>query len=197
MNSLGNDVVDIKWSPKYGDLYFEKLYSYAFLASEKKMVDGFSLANGAHLLWSIKESCYKSAVKSGIMDRFKPKDFEIVQLAEIKAVVYCIINHNGRQYKSESKTTSAEAIHTISLSIDKDFKKVITRSDVIKSTDYASQSMSVRDMAQGYLSEYYSESVSFSKNERGIPLVEIGGLPTQIDISFSHDQQKVGFALNL
>ena len=197
MNSLGNDVVDLSWSPKHGDLYFKKLQSYAFTTSEKKIATGLSFADGARLLWSIKESCYKSAVKCGSTDRFKPKDFEIVQFEATDAAIFCIVNHNGQQYKSESKTISTDVIHTVSLSIDENFKEVITQSRVIKSIDYSSQSTSVRDMAKEYLSGYYSESISFSKNEWGIPIVEMDGLPTAIDISFSHDQQKVGFALNL
>lgn len=191
---LGNDIVDLQWSPKHRALYFQRLKSYAFSSPELSCLPCESFNEGLRLLWSVKEACYKSAMKNGCSDRFIPQDFVVESIVKNEKLTCCTISHSGEHYKSQSYSNS-DHIHSVAIPIKMDFEDVIVGSTVIDSTDYESQSRSVRDLTSNRLSTFYSGEISYRKDERGIPYVHVEGSRTEIDISFSHDQNVVGFAL--
>ncbi len=194
MIALGNDVIDLCWSPKHGASYFNRLKSYAFSAPELQMVSDYSLNYGTRLLWSIKESCYKSVIKNGFVGRFVPKDINIESIEFSKDLVKCTICHDSVKYHSHSFVNSKQ-IHTVSLPIHENFNSVVTGTAIIESNNYSSQTKEVRKLANECLSMYHSGTIAFCKNENGIPFVKIDGLRSEVEINFSHDENIVAFAL--
>ena len=192
---LGNDIVDLQWSPRHGASYFEKLKSYAFSSSELNLLScNDSYNKELRLLWSVKESCYKSAMKNGCSDRFIPRHFVIDSIKKNDQLTTCTASHSGTLYKSRSYA-NAKYTHTVALPADVTFDEVVVRSSVIELAEYKYQSRRVRELASNHLATVLTGDVDFGKNEQGIPFVNLEGSLTEIDVSFSHDKNVVGFAL--
>ncbi|MCP4458697.1 MAG: 4'-phosphopantetheinyl transferase superfamily protein [Cytophagales bacterium] len=195
MIALGNDVVDLSWSPKNGQAYFIKLASFAFSECEYyHFANRISINDRIMMLWSIKEASYKSAVKLGLADRFNPKDFVIREIEMIKGLIYSKIQRAdtilvGRTVMEHDK------IHTITIHEDCEFSEVRFNDEWITSSDYSEQHVAVRDLVKkdGYCQDM--DTISFSKNKEGIPFVLNNGELLKVDISFSHHGNLVGYGM--
>ncbi len=79
MIALGNDVVDLNYS-RTSPKYLEKLKRLSLSPKEYASID-HSGELMPWILWSLKESAYKSFVKLGYRSRFNPKSIEVVSLS--------------------------------------------------------------------------------------------------------------------
>jgi len=194
MIALGNDVVDLNWHPKNGIRYFDRLASYAFTSTEHgKLSKYISTTEGKMLLWSIKEASYKSVVKLGCSSRFIPKDFYLKGIELKQGFYYSTICHGDNCLISKS-IVEKDKVHSITVNASSDLDQVTFNDQLILTDNYSEQSKSVRSLFKKDLS---NPSISFLKNELGVPYVMLDGSISSMEISFSHHGKVVGYASSL
>jgi len=197
MIALGNDVVDIDWDPKNGNQYFDRLASYAFSIPEQHQLSLYLSTNeGIMLLWSIKEACYKSAVKLGHSGRFNPREFSIRNIEKNDGFFYSDICQANNCLKGRSVIEEGK-IHSITISKQHHFEEVKVNDERISSDNYNEQHQAVRNLLRKDLSFWHDGPITFSKNVAGVPFVLADGEALETDISFSHHGKVVGYALTL
>jgi len=194
--SVGNDVIDLNWNPKHGEAYFRKLRSWAFALSEQKLVADYPTKVGSMILWSIKEAAYKSSIKCGNRGRFVPEEFHIELVARKKHLVQTTVTFSGEKFKSET-VISGEVIHSVTILAEDNFESFTYNSEKISSDNYLEQSEKVRNSLAKQLNHKYKGSITFSKDNSGIPNVLENGNSLKKDISFSHHGHVVAYAMDL
>lgn len=197
MIALGNDVVDLNWHPRNGQRYFDKVASYAFSTFENSTFSKYILTReGNMLLWSIKEACYKSAVKLGSAKQFIPKDFAISNIELRDGFFYSTINHTENTLLGRSVILKSK-IHSVTIHKSYDFDEIAVNDQSIATDNYSDQHQAVRNLFRKNFSNKHDLSVTFSKNALGVPFVLLEGVVLSLDISFSHHGKMVGYARTL
>lgn len=194
MIALGNDVIDLDWHPKNGNKYFNRLASYAFTLSEhNELSEYISTTAGKMLLWSIKEASYKSATKLGCSSRFIPKNFNIKELEVKRGFFYSTISYKSNCLKGKSVVKNNK-VHSITVHESSNLDSISFNDHLISSDKYSEQSKTVRHLLKNDL---FNDSITISKNERGVPYLILGGDASSMEISFSHHGKVVGYAISL
>ena len=197
MIALGNDVVDLSLLPRNGQAFYTKLGSYAFSEIERFKLASYLCTNeGIMLLWSIKEASYKSAMKLGFTNRFKPQDFAIRNVEMNQGFIYSRIEYLSNVFRGKS-VFELNKIHTITIHEDYNFNEVTFSDEWITSTNYTDQHLAVRNLIVKDAFFESQGSISFSKNDSGIPFILGSGDRLAAEISFSHHGNLVGYGLKM
>ena len=182
MNFIGNDIIDLLHPPNIG---VEKNLRYhkKFLSESETQLLPELNQSFVWLLWSIKETAYKSFIKQGAPVGFYPKKILISSLKYEKGKHLATVEYEGLKTQTTS-VISKEHIHTktFSKSTTQNSKIIIRPPEEVSA--YLRQELTTSiakelDVLPGY--------VSISKSKENVPLVTVKHSNVAIDVSFSHD----------
>jgi phosphopantetheinyl transferase (holo-ACP synthase) len=216
--SVGNDIValqSIDVNRTNHPAFYLKFITeneFALFAEAKSKL---SFGQFVWLLWSVKESIYKAAVRRNETLIFSPLKINIhsITVAEKfsfqlddamqqqwifsddeENCITCVAYFQAEKYQSKSFLNDA-VICTIAVHSSQPFTNIIAGIQQINTTDSAAQSAAVRILAQQSLQQKLSfNNIQFKQSQQGFPIVVINNKPTEIPLSFSHHQQYVGYA---
>jgi len=209
MNYIGNDIISLKSMQNLQSFSNPKYITKVLNNSETKLADGINLTLLTSLCWTIKESAYKVLGKTGNKIAFVPQMFnvniidiqhfvkagnagsEIIFIPEIKVTAY------GLNFYSFSETTK-EYIHSVSSMKKNDQMNIYRNVREIKNKSNESiEAVSFLLEAIANETGTCPDELALMKNERNIPVLMQKGLPLNIDVSLSHDENYVSYAFRV
>jgi phosphopantetheinyl transferase (holo-ACP synthase) len=167
------------------------------------------------LLWSVKESAYKYLQRHDAGLQFSPIKF-IVEQVKIPAH-FTLTPFTGIYWDSEESPAHyltgsvsygnthlyfrSYLTHDFITSVvdnNEQFDKVHWGIQLIKQTDHQHQSQEVRNFALTKIKALLAiDDLRIVKSEIGYPVVMEGGTPLEVDLSFAHHAQWVGYSFVL
>jgi len=188
MIALGNDVIDLSWQPNNGTQYFDRLRKYAFLHKEEAWFEYFDCTHTCVFwLWSVKEAAYKTSLKLGNHNAFRPKDYQVLireDIVEVGEVVWggTVLSFNSTFHKNFIHTiTYAQAISGIIEDVER------------CGTGYLEQS----SQARRQLVSHIQPTSEVRKDSRGITHVYWDSKKLDKEVSISHHEHFVATVLTL
>jgi len=185
---LGNDIVDLSFISEKFKENKQRYHNFSLSFTEKERF-GKLLENDSFfwLIWSMKESLYKSWVKAGYRKRFNPKQIELGNIVPETGVTYLTRNtdFNNNIYVVNSYMDQ-NVIHSIS--------RLKNHNDRIKyglkkitSTEYSEQTLEVRKLLFELIPSEISKTAKVVKDRFYIPTLLPNNGPIRYDISLSHE----------
>lgn len=188
MIALGNDVIDRSWQPNNGTKYFNRLRKYAFLHKEEAWFEYFDCTHTCVFwLWSVKEAAYKTSLKLGNHNAFRPKDYQVTvreDTVEVGEVLW------GEILLSFNSTFHKNFIHTITYA--QDINGIIE--DVEKcGKGYLEQFAQARRQLVSHL----PPTSAVRKDSMGVPHIYCDKEKLNKEVSISHHEHFVATVLTL
>lgn len=183
---IGNDIVDLRQASQESNWrrkgYIEKLFTY----HEQQLIhDAINPDRMVWLLWSMKESAYKVAVRQTKHRAFAPIKLEcsLTQSTE-ETAEGCVFY--GKNYQTSSLITS-QYIATVAFSLNTTpcYNQVIIPFDT---TDYQSHHDLIRQSIRQHSSSLFQtteQKIRIGKDSLGVPVLTIDDA-TIVPVSISH-----------
>jgi len=183
---IGNDIVDLRQASQESNWHRKGYIDKLFTDHEQQLIyDATDPDRMVWLLWSMKESAYKVAVR-----QTKNRIFAPVKLAcsldrsTEETAEGCVLY--GESYRTRSLITS-QYIATVALSINTPpcYSQIIIPFDT---TDYQSHHDLIRQMIRRHSSALFQtteEKIRIGKDSLGVPVLTIDDA-TIIPVSISH-----------
>jgi hypothetical protein len=193
MPTLGNDIVDLLCKDNRRSFADSRYLNKVLTISELGVVEAFqNISFLPALFWSCKESAYKTHCKQGEPEGFSPASFEVEM--ETGSWVSCKLPyyvsglvHYGREKYFFHSFVCQDYIHTITSSCAASLMKAISYAGLTEDAD-PSERMKVHLRYHISREENLDISeVSISKTVKGIPSINVKGVPHSSEVSFSHD----------
>lgn len=192
MNFIGNDIIDLRHPPNIG-VEKKSRYLQKFLTeTEQNLVPNLSQQN-IWLLWSIKETAYKSFVKQGAPIGFYPKKIHISSLVEQDGKHAATVKYEDLITQTTS-VVSEEHIHTLTRTEPTTQNSKIFRS-IPNEVSACLRHALTKSIAQEL--KILPEYISISKSKKNVPLVSVKQSNVFIDVSFSHDNNWGAFVYEI
>jgi phosphopantetheinyl transferase (holo-ACP synthase) len=216
MNSIGNDIIDLKYIDK-SRTADARFYSRIVTASEHVLFEkgNLSFENFVWLLWSIKESVYKCQKRNIPEFTFSPLKMDVRQVEFSKNYSEVIFQDNpyeqtdfcGASVKAvilskeqnlySRSLISSRFIFTVVKSSD-DFGDVSWGIKFINTTGYVDQSLQVKDFVLSRFQEICldTEMLRIEKTPIGYPVLLKNSSVVNIPISFSHHFNLISYCFS-
>jgi hypothetical protein len=182
MIALGNDVVDLSWRPHHPNRYYDRLLIYAF----PEMDPNLSPVQWRQL-WSIKEAAYKTSVKLGNENTFKPSEFTVENYGDDSHSGIINWKQHTLYYKTELRDSYC---HSFTFVRDPD--EVNIRISQTRKR-YFHQHHRARILAM----EMCGHDVMIIKSPKGIPLLIQNSKLLEKEISIAHEGSQVAVATSI
>lgn len=188
---IGNDVISLSASSDSLKYRCDRFMNKMFTAREQRFLKSKSpdnLARWVWLMWSMKESAYKSYYKQFKKRYFIPKMFECY-VAEDQPEQDCLLGNVKTLFQDYSTQSYMldDCIHTVTFIYER--QVIHDYCFPIASSEYAVQAATVRRFLSQELAKLEGCSISdiqIIKDSRGIPQAIIQGEPSDFDVSMSH-----------
>lgn len=188
---IGNDIVDLELAATDSNWlrkgFLDKIFSDSEQAYILNSTEPFQMV---WLLWSMKESAYKSYLQKNPKRFFNPKKLVCSLLSDDKGIVYI----NDQKFSTKSQVTKSY-VHTVSYSSKDDFFKAnIFAID----TNYLMQHKETNDKLIDKISKNNKiprNILEIKKDRTGIPRVYKKNVDLGLSISLSHHGRYGAFAI--
>ncbi len=190
MIAVGNDIVDLT-KVNNNPQYISRLLNYAFNQEEANLVTTDLTKTWTY--WSAKESAYKSSVKRGNRQRFRPKDFLVSDTGQN---ILRVITPEYGHFELSSQITE-KYVYTVSQYFNSSIQSRIFKTHFSQQSDI---SLKLKDKLITEICNLAGESkgeTRIEKDEFLIPHVMVGNQKLDYDISLSHDGNFMAFAYSL
>lgn len=194
---IGNDIVDLRQASQESNWrrkgYVDKLFTHR---EQQLISDAIDPDRMVWLLWSMKESAYKVAVRQTKNRTFAPAKLECLlsQSTEDTAEGYVFYQE---RYQTRSLITS-QYIATVAFAVNTTprYKQVIIPFDT---TDYQSHHDHIRQSIRQHSSALFQtseEKIHIDKDSFGVPVLTIGNAAT-VPVSISHHGHYGAYVIGL
>lgn len=197
---IGNDVVNLDSIDNQIELS-ERYLSKSYTAAERSWMQLRTQSlEDMWMLWSCKESAFKVMTKLISAARFNPKEFEVtvgeMDIGSSATTWNCVVRHGPHEIFCIASVWP-NFITTIACNSPTSLYDITTSSASIHPSE--DESKAVRQLLADHLqthSKLNADDYKITKNDLGVPLlVSTSSTPLNKDISFSHDDYVVAFAV--
>jgi len=203
INYIGNDIISFTSEENIRSFnhpgYFAKILS----GKELEWAKGYNLSVISSLFWTVKESAYKVFCKCGNLKAFSPRNFHIqtekMKISDLKNSVMCHVtgiktSAYGLDFYSVSEITRAYC-HTLTCLTP--FCGVLFAQEVIANMN----KKKLYDITAAKCMETIAKQIEtgcdelqLARNEKNIPVLLKNGLPLNVDVSLSYDDNLAAYA---